>query len=155
MGFKFLYNIFGAGPHYRRCGKAAAGSTETFAVGDMIQYVTGDGRIKKVTAAVDYDKPLAIAAEPQLVGDVARHLNLLIPKQGDVFEVDADAEASLKVGKKVEIVDHETVTACAGGTTYIGTIIGDDQYLPNSTTIMGKTKLQVELTDQTGKEFSD
>jgi len=153
MGWKYLGNMNGAGPLYKRVGKAAAGSTETFNIGDMVKFDTT--KITKVTAAADYDKALGIVAEKQEVGDVARYLVLLIPKKGDVFECALDAEAALKYGQKIEIVDHETVKSCAGGTTYIGKVCGDDQYLRDSTTVVSKATVQVELEDQTGKAFSD
>jgi hypothetical protein len=78
--------------------KAAAGSTRTFKMGEILTYNENSGVITAVDAVADSAYSLVIAAEEQKSTDPARYVPCFMLREGDVFEFTLAASASIAYG---------------------------------------------------------
>lgn len=141
---KWVYNLDGASsPLIGKIAKVQAGSTATFSKGDLLKY--SGGYWIRVTANTDYASQLVIAAEDQLATDVARYVNVIIPRAGDVFQFALATADDLAWNAPVEIVDHDTVQVNTDTTNIFGYVAGLDQYPADGTTLLYKSNLLVRF----------
>lgn len=109
-------------------GKFAAGSSQAIKRGELLE-LTGNTNTEWVPMDSDYamSKNVAIAACEIKSGDPAGYYPIIVPRPGDVFEFDLDADDDLALGTAVYWSDSQTVTDTAGS-NILGHVAGWTQY---------------------------
>lgn len=128
---KFLYNmITGSTTPLKKLGLFAAGSTQTVAVGEIIEKTnTGNTIFEPIDS--DYDMtgtvdPVALACEEIKAGDRAGYYEVIVPRPGDVFEAPLAAAAAVTIGSALYYSSSTALTT--SGTYPIGYVCGMDNY---------------------------
>lgn len=96
--YPFVKNIYGDDAPLIMPMKAAAGSTRTFKMGEILTYNENAGVVTAVNAVADAAYSLVIAAEEQKSTDPARYVPCFMLREGDVFEFALAAAASVAYG---------------------------------------------------------
>lgn len=135
MSLKYGYtrNLKGALPIHVDIKIATATAVNP---GDILCYA--GGYWARVTAATDYDKPIAIAACYKAADtDLAGYYNAIIPTEYDVFLYPLDAaSSSVDFGTQIKPYNHNAVATTSGGTQKFAVAVSTSQ-IPKSGTTLG------------------
>ena|SRR3990167_7747407 len=150
-------------------GNFGAGSANAIKRGELLE-LTGTGNTLWVPMDADFDMSaaagsggkVAIAACEIKSGDLAGYYPIVVPRPGDVFEFDLDADDDLALGTALYWSTSEQVTDTAG-TNIIGHVAGwthypypqghaaDDASVGRGTTI--RTQARVHMTIEVSNSF--
>lgn len=121
--YVFVKNLNGAdGPLVLPIGRFAAGSSQAVKVGEILELSGGD--FTPLTSDKAMAATVAIAAEEIKDGDRAGYYDIMIPRPGDVFEVELEAAAAAAIGAAVYIDDESQKVTTTAGSNVLGHVIG-------------------------------
>jgi hypothetical protein len=130
-------NIHGASKPYLFPGKVQAGATAAIKAGEICIFNETAGYWVPVNAAADYIGPLAVANEEQKVADLARYMEFIAPREGDIFEFALSAAAAVALGDALIISDSQTLTRDLDGLA-VGFSVSQDNFPEAGTTLTSK-----------------
>lgn len=125
---RWVGNMYGHDRPLIMLGKFAAGASVPIKRGELLE-LTGNTNTEWVPMDSDYNMAanVAIANEEIKNGDLAGYYEIIVPRDGDMFEYDLAAAGSNAVGTAVYWSSSEAVTITAGS-NIIGNIVGQEHY---------------------------
>lgn len=137
------YSLEGATEPLVLKGQVQAGATQAIKEGELCTFNETSGYWQPISAAADIKWVLAFANEEisALTAPSARYSTFVIPRPGDVFEIELAAAASIEIGHNYEPTGTNTQTATldADGEAVFSSV-GDSNYPPaaayNGTTLL-------------------
>jgi hypothetical protein len=141
--YPFVKNIYGDDAPLVMPMKAAAGSTRTFKMGEILTYNENAGEITAVDAAADQAYSLVIAAEEQKEADPARYVPCFMLREGDVFEFAMAAAAAVAYGDGLALTADQSqqLTRDVDGNA-VAMSVGTDNVPQVGTTLTSKAHVQ-------------
>jgi hypothetical protein len=134
--YPWLRNIHGANEPLIIMGKVQAGSTQEIKRGEICTFNETSGNFVPADAAADGTLyTLAIANEEQKAADLARYMEFIAIREGDVFEFALGAAAQAAYGDGYEISDSQTLAADPDGNA-IAFVVGRQNYPQVGTTLV-------------------
>ncbi len=123
--------------------KAAAGSTRTFKMGEILTFNENSGVVTAVDAVADAAYSLVIAAEEQKSTDPARYVPCFMPREGDVFEFALAAADAIEYGEGLTLTASQSqqLTVDVDGVC-VAMSVGTDNVPQVGTTILSKSYVQ-------------
>jgi hypothetical protein len=117
-------------------GKVQAGSTATIKRGAICTYNETSGYFQMANAVADYVYSLAIANEEQKSGDLARYIQFMALRAGDVFEFELAAAAAVAYGDGYTLTASQAqkLTADADGSV-VARVVGHSNVPEVGTTL--------------------
>ncbi len=134
--YPWLRNIFGAKEPLIIMGKVQAGTTAAIKRGEICTFNETSGYFIPVNAAADYVYSLAIANEEQKADGLARYMEFLAIRDGDVFEFELAAAAQIEYGYALELTasNSQKLTYDADGNA-VAFVAGHQNYPETGTTL--------------------
>jgi hypothetical protein len=141
--YPFVKNICGDDAPLIMPMKAAAGSTRTFKMGEILTYNENAGEITAVDAAADQAYSLVIAKEEQKEADPARYVPCFMLREGDVFEFAMAAAAAVAYGDGLALTADQSqqLTRDVDGNA-VAMSVGTDNVPQIGTTLTSKAHVQ-------------
>lgn len=141
--YPFVKNIYGDDAPLIMPMKAAAGSTRTFKMGEILTYNENSGVVTAVNAVADAAYSLVIAAEEQKSDDPARYVPCFMLREGDVFEFELAAAASVAYGDGLTLTASQSqqLTRDVDGVA-VAMSVGTDNVPHVGTTLTSKSYAQ-------------
>jgi hypothetical protein len=153
---RWVGNAFGASAPLVMLGKFAAGASVPVERGELLE-LTGNTNTEWVPMDSDFamSANVAIANEQIKSGDLAGYYEIIVPRDGDMFEFDLAAAGTTAVGTAV-YWSSSTVVATSGSNV-LGDVIGMDHYpekqghassgdpLDRGTTIRSTSKVTITI----------
>ena len=139
----WLKNLHGAVAPLIMPMKAAAGSTRTFKMGEILTFNENSGVVTAVDAVADNAYSLVIAAEEQKSTDAARYVNCYMLREGDVFEFALAAADAIEYGEGLTLTASQSqqLTVDVDGAA-VAHSVGTDNVPQAGTTITNKSYVQ-------------
>jgi len=124
---RWVRNLQGASEPLVMRGKFGAGATQAIKRGEILE-LTGNTNTEWVPVDSDFamDSNVAVANEEIKSGDRAGYYEIIVPREGDVFEFDIASAAATAVGAALYYSDSETLAA--SGTNIVGYAVGQEHY---------------------------
>ncbi len=128
MAFRWIKNLNGASEPLYVPGAFQAGATQAIVSGQALE-LTGATNTRWVPIDSDFSMAanIAIACCDIKSGDLEGFYPMIVPRPGDVFEVDLAASGNSALGTAVYYSSATAVTVTAG-TNILGHIAGWDHY---------------------------
>lgn len=123
--------------------KAAAGTTRTFKMGEILTYNENSGVVTAVDAVADASYSLVIAAEEQKATDPARYVPCYMLRDGDVFEFALATAAQVAYGNGLSLTASQSqqLTVDVDGVA-VAMSVGTDNVPQVGTTLLSKSYVQ-------------
>lgn len=132
----WIRNNHGAASPLIIMGLVQAGSTQAIKRGEICVYNETSGYFVPADAVADQKYSLAIANEEQKAGDLARYMEFIAIREGDVFEFALDAAAQIALGNGLELTasDSQSLTLDVDGNA-VAFVVGCQNYPDSGTTL--------------------
>jgi hypothetical protein len=141
--YPWVKNLLGAGDPLIMPMKAAAGSTRTFKMGEILTFNENAGYVTAVDAIADAAYSLVIAAEEQKADDPARYIPCFMLREGDVFEFALATADAVEYGEGLSLTASQSqqLTVDVDGVC-VAHSVGTDNVPQVGTTISSKSYVQ-------------
>lgn len=142
--YPWVKNLDGADKPQIFPGKVQAGSTQEIKRGEICVFNETSGYWVPVDAVADYGYSLAIANEEQKSDGLARYMEFIALRLGDVFEYELDASAQIELGDGLELTasNSQKLTRDVDGNA-VAHVVGIDNYPEEGTTLGYRSYAQV------------
>jgi hypothetical protein len=139
-------NIFDPSKPLIMPGQVQAGSTQAIKAGEICTFDETSGVFVPLDAVADRQYSLAIAAQEQKATDLARYIDFIMPREGDVFEFTASAAAQVALGDALIPVASQSqqLTRDVDG-NFIAVSVGVDNYPQTGTTLRSMSYFQAMI----------
>lgn len=142
----WLRNIHGASKPLIIMGLVQAGSDQEIKRGEICNYNETSGYFAPIDAAADLRYSLVIANEEQKSDGLARYMQFIALREGDVFEFALDAAAQAAYGYALTLTasDSQSLTYDADGLA-CAFVVGDQNYPEVGTTLRSISYAEVSF----------
>lgn len=126
---EWVGNLYGLQEPLVMLGKFQSGDDQAIEKGELLE-LTADTNTRFVPLDSDYDMSggdLAVSNEDIKAGDRAGYYEVIVPRPGDVFEIELAAASAIALATALYYSNSKKVTVTAG-TNKIGHAVGQEHY---------------------------